>query len=345
MSRDLAGSRRQNPLLLSGHGGRLGNGPAWAPGWLHKDDASSKMREFRLELPDRERVPPVSLQHKKTREPLAAWQTGWRHLGGRESPRGSQHFFGSLAPLRSSMSLEQNEATRALMHFLPPRDTVVQKRHRVRSVLDDAVGTSMPLFAEDTEPPPTKAHQVKDAMLGAAEVPHWNERLGARPNPRVSATDKGLIWGHAHVLVDDQGKLHVQPRGKHHGCSAREIDLKHALLDSVRGSLFVVLEEIQKEVPRLDTSSANQSRLEQVYLLQVGFLPWRRRNESLGYGAKLTGMLPAACRKAGSLSLSSRRKRRSAYHPLPFFSDSRVTSRNSHGLTSWYSKEQSLGLE
>jgi hypothetical protein len=93
-------------------------------------------------------------------------------------------------------------------------------------------------------------------MLGTAEVPDFEKRVGARPNPHASSAAKGLNWSNCWCEVDDSGEMRLCATS---GSAVRILNLRRTLLDIVKGSIHAVLEEDLSESPVIPGKYKNEA--------------------------------------------------------------------------------------
>jgi len=232
-----------------------GRAPGWAPGWTLRGDLARGVARGRVnDHGDESTFVSRSLAHDESRHDAVSPVSPEKTPGfpGWASPGGSHHFFGTLPPARSQLVTDTCEAMRPLQGFLQrPKLLQVEARQPSLSPLRGGDGVGRPSRGREEG-----GRRVRAGVLGTAEVPDFEQRVGARPNPHASSAAKGLNWSNCWCEVEDTGEMRLCATS---GSAFRILNLRRTLLDVVKGSIHAVLEEDTSERPVIPEKYKNDA--------------------------------------------------------------------------------------
>jgi hypothetical protein len=232
-----------------------GRAPGWAPGWTLRGDWARGVARGRVsDHGDESTFVSRSLAHEESKHDAVAPVSPEKTPGfpGWASPGGSHHFFGTLPPARSQLVTDTCEAMRTVYGLLKrPKVLKVEARQPSLSPLRGGDGFGRPSRGREEG-----GRQVRAGVLGTAEVPDFEQRVGARPNPHASSAAQGLNWSNCWCEVDDSGEMRLCATS---GSAFRSLNLRRTLLDVVKGSMNAVLEEDSSESPVIPGKYKNEA--------------------------------------------------------------------------------------
>ena len=185
------------------------------------------------------------------------------------SPNHSHHFFGTLPPASAHQQVaESAEIMRPVQCFMK-RPKVLRMEARPTTLseteIHKSIGSSfMSSSARDHGVDAKQSdNKVKVGALQIAQVQNWHKRIEARPDPFACSTDEGLVWSRSWCEINEGGTLLASGSGV-----PRTINLKRTFVDSVKGSMHVILEEDTRNRPHIPEKYKNEA----YYLPRTGQL-------------------------------------------------------------------------